>query len=89
MRTLGGHRRYSRAEIRTLLGGKVHERQELPVTDRQGMAEDAVRLYNQGWSIRQVAAQFGCSYGIMRRILGKHATLRSRSGAHPATPGKR
>jgi len=39
---------------------------------------DAARLYDQGWSIRQVAAKFDCSYGTMRRILRKNGNLRSR-----------
>jgi transposase len=42
------------------------------------MAEDAARLYQQGWSIRQVAARFDCGYTTMRRILQKQVTLRSR-----------
>lgn len=40
------------------------------------MAEDAARLYDQGWSIRQVGTKFGYDYGAMRRILRKHTTLR-------------
>ena len=32
------------------------------------MERDAVRLYEQGWSIRQVADRFSLSYGVMRRI---------------------
>jgi transposase len=39
-----------------------------------------VRLYQQGWSIRQVAAKFDLSYGAMRRILQRHTTLRNRGG---------
>ena len=47
----------------------------------QEMIADAVRLYDQGWSIRQVAEKFDCSYGAMRRILMKHTTLRNRGGS--------
>lgn len=42
------------------------------------MQKDAVRLCNEGWSIRQVARRFERSYGAMRRILARHATLRER-----------
>ena len=42
--------------------------------------EDAVRLYEQGWSVRQVAAEFDTGYGVMRRVLGRHTTLRNRGG---------
>jgi excisionase family DNA binding protein len=87
-RTLGGHRRYARAEIRALLGDEVHEKDESPPTDQEKMEEDAARLYNQGWSIRQVAAQFGFSYSVMHRVLRKHTTLRSRSGLSPVIHGE-
>ncbi|MGI5233744.1 helix-turn-helix domain-containing protein [Actinoallomurus sp. CA-142502] len=77
LRTPGGHRRYSRADIRRILAEEAtpHE------AERQ-LAEDAVRLYNQGWSIRQVAGKFDYSYGAMRRLLGKHVTLRNRGGIY-------
>lgn len=75
VRTPGGHRRYTRAGIRELLG------QEAPLdASERRLAEDAIRLYEQGWSIRQVAARFEVSYGVMRRILSKNAALRSRGG---------
>jgi transposase len=45
--------------------------------------EDAVRLYEQGWSIRQVADKFDTSYGATRRVLSRHTTLRIRGGRHP------
>ncbi|TQL95954.1 hypothetical protein FB559_1466 [Actinoallomurus bryophytorum] len=44
------------------------------------LAEDAARLYDQGWSIRQVADKFDYNYGAMRRILRKHTTLSTRGG---------
>jgi excisionase family DNA binding protein len=75
MLTLGGHRRYTRTEINRLLAAQSE-------TDSEELiADDAVRLYHQGWSIRQVADRFECSYGVMRRILNKHTTLRNRGGA--------
>jgi DNA invertase Pin-like site-specific DNA recombinase len=40
-------------------------------------AKDAARLYDQGWSIRQVAKRFDCDYNAMRRTLGKHVKRRS------------
>jgi excisionase family DNA binding protein len=73
-RTPGSHRRYSRAAIRRLLAEVTQDE------DEQQWVEDAVRLYEQGWGIRQVADKFDCSYGVMRRILGKHLTLRNRGG---------
>ncbi|MGI5224751.1 helix-turn-helix domain-containing protein [Actinoallomurus sp. CA-142502] len=75
LRTPGGHRRYSRADIRRILAEEATPREAA-----QQIAEDAVRLYNQGWSIRQVAGKFDYSYGAMRRLLGKHVTLRNRGG---------
>jgi excisionase family DNA binding protein len=76
VRTPGGHRRYSRAGVRELL-----ERESAPSEAARLLAEDAVRLYEQGWSIRQVAQRFGCGYGAMRRLLRQHVTLRDRGGA--------
>jgi len=55
--------------------------------ERSQREADAVRLYDQGWSIRQVADQFGTSYGAMRRILARHVTLRSRGGVERLGPG--
>jgi hypothetical protein len=62
---------------------------ELPAgesTEDQLMAEDAARLYEQGWNIRQVAARFDCSYGVMRRILKNRIALRTRGGRPPRPP---
>ncbi|GAB2806233.1 hypothetical protein GCM10027176_09010 [Actinoallomurus bryophytorum] len=50
LRTPGGHRRYSKADISRLLAGKA-----TPSEAEQELATDAARLYDQGWSIRQVA----------------------------------
>jgi hypothetical protein len=71
LRTPGGHRRYRRADVHAL-------REAAPDPGQKKMEEDAVRLYEQGWSIRRVAEEFGCSYGKMRRILLKHTLLRTR-----------
>jgi excisionase family DNA binding protein len=78
--TPGGHRRYRRAEIHAYL--QTSE----PDLDQQKIKEDAARLYDQGWSIRQVAEKFDQSYGRMRRILLKHTTLRDRGGKYPPAP---
>ncbi|GLY86692.1 MerR family DNA-binding transcriptional regulator [Actinoallomurus iriomotensis] len=69
--TPGGHRRYRRGEVLAVrAAGTVKRRFE----------EDAARLYEQGWPIRRVAAEFGVSYGMMRRILVKQTALRTRTG---------
>lgn len=67
----GGHLRHRPADIHELLGDAGQE----PV-----MAEDAARLYEQGWTIRQVAVRFECGYGVMRRILQSRVALRDRGG---------
>ena len=85
LRTPGGHRRYRRSGIDALLT-------EGPGADERQLAEDAARLYDQGWSIRQVADRFGCGYGTMRRILRAQVTLRNRGGrpgSAPPAPGTR
>jgi len=74
LQTPGGHRRYRPAEIREVLSATGES------TEEQLMAEDAARLYEQGWNIRQVATRFDCSYGVMRRILKGRVTLRARGG---------
>jgi hypothetical protein len=69
--TPGGHRRYRRGEVLAVRTANTTERQ---------FEEDAARLYGQGWPIRRVAAEFGVSYGLMRRILLKQTALRNRGG---------
>jgi excisionase family DNA binding protein len=69
-RTLGGHRRYHRADINALM----QKRSINP--DRVAMEQDAVRLYLQGWSIHQVSKRFDCNYDTMRRILVRHSVIR-------------
>jgi excisionase family DNA binding protein len=71
--TPGGHRRYRRADVEAFLeagqGAKI-------TPERQQWEEGVVRLYRQGWSIRQVAARFATGYGATRRILIRHGALR-------------
>jgi excisionase family DNA binding protein len=76
-RTPGGHRRYSRTAVRELMAAEAGAGSD---AERQNIVDDAVRLYDQGWSIRQVASRFQCSYGAMRRILKHQVTLRNRGG---------
>jgi excisionase family DNA binding protein len=70
--TPGGHRRYRRTEIYDLLKAAGAD------PEQETMEEDAARLYDQGWTIRQVAEKFDCSYGRMRLILRKRTSLRNR-----------
>jgi excisionase family DNA binding protein len=72
VRTPGGHRRYRRGEVLAVRDANTVERRRIE--------EDAARLYGQGWSIRRVAAEFGVSYGMMRRILIRQTVLRTRGG---------
>jgi excisionase family DNA binding protein len=74
--TPGGHRRYSRADVRALIAAE--DRTSARTAEEQRMAEDAARLYEQGWSIRQVAERLGCGYTTMHRILSRQTTLRPR-----------
>jgi transposase len=75
--TPGGHRRYRRADALSLLENANGDADAA----RKRMEEDAARLYEQGWSIRQVAEQFECGYSTMRQILHKRTSLRNRGGA--------
>jgi excisionase family DNA binding protein len=72
--TPGGHRRYRRADVQALLDADAAAASP---ADRE---QDAVRLYEMGWSIRRVAQEFGMSYGAMRRLLIRHVRLRNRHG---------
>jgi len=69
--TLGGQRRYRRADVLAFLDGRPEIGPE-----RRQLEKDAVRLYEQGWSIRQVATRFECTYGTMRRLLHRNTSLR-------------
>ncbi|GAB2801081.1 hypothetical protein GCM10027176_01450 [Actinoallomurus bryophytorum] len=82
--TLGGHRRYRPADVRALFDEK-----DARDPARTAMEEDAVRLYDEGWSIRQVASRFACDYGAMRRILARRTALRDRGGAENGRPDRR
>jgi excisionase family DNA binding protein len=75
LRTPGGHRRYRRGAILRVLAADAE-----PDAEEEQIAADAARLYQQGWSIRQVAERFGCGYGVMRRILSAQVQLRDRGG---------
>jgi excisionase family DNA binding protein len=76
MRTPGNHRRYRADDVRALLD-EVESVKKESVLDPEAV-EDVVRLYAQGWSIRQVADRFECSYGAIRRILLRRKILRRR-----------
>jgi excisionase family DNA binding protein len=82
-RTPGGHRRYSRDAVVRLLARDA-------TSDEVGRqwAEDAARLYGQGWSIRQVAEKFDCGYGVMRRILHTRVALRNCGGSYTGIYGE-
>ncbi|GLY92423.1 helix-turn-helix domain-containing protein [Actinoallomurus iriomotensis] len=77
LHTPGGHRRYRRADV---LAFRESADREDPERGRR--EQDAVRLYEQGWSIRQVADRFDCGYGTMRRILMRRTTLRGPNDRH-------
>lgn len=74
VRTPGGHRRYHRADVEAFRDSG--QRQQI-TPERRQMEEDVVRLYGQGWPIRQVAARFAVGYGTTRRILIRHGALRA------------
>ena len=63
----------------TARGGDGSRADDLPRAEA-----DAVRLYNEGWSIRRVAEEFGTTYDSMRRLLGTHVTLRAPGGSYEA-----
>lgn len=81
--TPGGHRRYRRGEVLALREANSSSFS----TEEQQLAEDAARLYGQGWSIVRVAAEFECGYDKMRRILVKQIALRNRGGQVRRTGG--
>jgi excisionase family DNA binding protein len=76
--TPGGHRRYRLSDVQTLLAQRGRERPE-----PKNWESDAVRLYEEGWSIRQVAQRFECDYGTMRRVLIRGTTLRTCGNVPP------
>jgi hypothetical protein len=48
------------------------------VSRQEELEDDAARLYQEGWAVRQVARRFGYSDVVMRRILLRRTTLRRR-----------
>lgn len=74
--TPGGHRRYLLSEVRALIEAVKSVEEEID----SHLAEDAVRLYDQGWSIRQVAAKFDVGYSAMRRLLKRNGVRLRREG---------
>ena len=66
--TPGGHRRFRLSGVRALLDQDREDRKEQTDLEWQ-VAQDAIRLYDQGWSIRQVAQIFEVEYSAMRRLL--------------------
>jgi hypothetical protein len=48
------------------------------VSDQEQLEDDAARLYQEGWALRQVARRFGYSDVVMRRILRRRTNLRRR-----------
>lgn len=71
--TPGGHRRYRRTDVEAFLEAAQSAK---TTPEHRQWEEDVVRLYGQGWSIRQVAARFATGYGAIRRILIRHDALR-------------
>lgn len=81
--TPGGHRRYRREDVRCLL--EEQQQGSRPDDAQRQLTEDAVRLYEQGWSIRQVAEKFDYDYSGMRRLLRRHVTLRNPGAGYTDT----
>jgi excisionase family DNA binding protein len=75
VRTPGGHRRYRRIDILTR---RDDDQPTEPGPEQEQEKQDLVRLYEQGWPIRQVAEVFGFSYSKTRRIIAARTTLRDR-----------
>jgi hypothetical protein len=71
--TPGSHRRYSRAQLTEVL-------RESP--DEPEWVGDAVLLYQEWRSIRQIAAKLDSGYGTVRRHLRRHLPLRNRGGTY-------
>jgi lambda repressor-like predicted transcriptional regulator len=66
------------SDVRAALDAEAEDRLAARRIEPGDPVADAIRLYEQGWSIRRVAEEFGVSYGAMRRTLGRHVTLRER-----------
>ncbi|GLY81817.1 helix-turn-helix domain-containing protein [Actinoallomurus iriomotensis] len=76
--TPGGHRRYSPEEVERV---RAERAAQGPPAALPPSIDEMVRLYKQGWSIRQVAEKFTLSYGTTRQAIQRHTTLRPK-GAH-------
>ena len=76
--TPGGHRRYHLPEVRALL----NTTKPAPSEAERQMTQDAVRLYERGWSIRQVAEKFDVDYTTMRRFLKRNGVHLRRQGTN-------
>lgn len=73
-----GHRRYKRSDVEAKPATPdppegTGDGDDFPV-------EEAVGLYEQGLSIRKVAEKVGLGYGVTRRMLLQHTTLRDTNG---------
>lgn len=79
VQTPGGHRRYRWADVRPLL--------DVDTPTRERLGEEAARLYQRGWSIREIAEKFGYSYGVTRRMLLRRTSLRPQSASRPGRDG--
>jgi hypothetical protein len=71
--TPGAHRRYSRSELTRILSER---------SDEPEWIDDAILLYRQGRSVRQIAAKLDSGYGVVRRHLKRHLPLRNRGGSY-------
>ena len=72
--TPGAHRRYSRSQLISILSESSES------SDEPEWIDDAILLYRQGRSIRQIAAKLDSRYGVVRHHLKRHLTLRNRGG---------
>jgi excisionase family DNA binding protein len=78
MSTPGGHRRYRAWEIQAAIDGTPGDETDTSINN-----DDVVRLYDQGWSIREVAEKFGRDYSVIRRLLLERGVrLRARGGRY-------
>lgn len=71
--TPGAHRRYSRSQLTRILSESSES------SDEPEWVDDAVLLYKEGRSIRQIAAKLDSGYGTVRRHLQRHLLLRNRT----------
>lgn len=79
--TPGGHRRYTRQEIMRVRQGKPAQREP---EEKKDIAEKMALLYQQGWTLRQLAEEFGISYGAVHSAIRKRTTMRQWGGPRQA-----